>query len=165
MLQINEKKTQILSVSSASYDTKAVLCTNSQTNETVESENELKMLGFLFAEKPTVHAQIQNIIKKANKRFFVLLKYKRAGISKERLKDVFTSIIRSVLEYSSPAYHSQLTKHLTNLLEKVQKRSLRLIYGYEKDYASLLTESGLQSLERRREILFNKFARKTLKKS
>ena len=115
------------------------------------------MLGFLFSKKPTVHAQIQNIVRKANKRFFVFLKYKRSGISKERLKDAFTFGLRILVPSLS------FTTNKESLLEKVQKRSLRLIYGYEKDYDSLLTESGLENLEWRREVLVNKFRRKTLK--
>ena len=162
-LEINSKKTQILSVSSAYYDTKAELSTNEAQNEIVSADNELKMLGFIFSKDPTVASQIQNIVRKANKRYFILLKYKKYGINKDRLRDVYTSILRSVLEYSAPAYHSQLTKAQTNLLEKVQKRCLRLIYGYEKTYEDLLVEARLETLESRRTVLFNKFAAKTVK--
>ena len=61
------------------------------------------MLGFVFDNKPTVEAQINNLVRKANKRFFIILKHKKAGIPKERLKDIYSSVIRSVLEFSSVA--------------------------------------------------------------
>ena len=60
-------------------------------------------------------------------------------------------------------YHSQLNQHQKNQLEKVQKRSLRLIYGYDKSYEDLLRESGLKKLEDRRTLQFNRFAENTLK--
>ena len=88
------------------------------------------------------------------------MKYKRFGIKKERLKDVYTSIMRSILEYSVPAYNSQLTQFQKNLLEKIQKRALRLIYGFDKTYEAFLDESKLETLETRREKLFKKFAQK-----
>ena len=71
--------------------------------------------------------------------------------------------MRSVLEFSSNVYHSQLNRQISNLLEKMQKRVLRLIYGYEKSYIDLLQESQLESLEQRREKNLIKFAQKTLK--
>ena len=80
---------------------------------------------------------------------FCLDKIQKAGIPKERLKDAYVSIMRSVLEFSSNVYHSQLTKFLSNPLEKMQKRLLKLIYGYDKSYEELLAEAGLEKLEER----------------
>ena len=94
------------------------------------------------------------------------LRYKRVGIKKDKLRDVFTSIMRSVLEFSSVVYHSLLSKFQSNLLDKVQKKTLRMIYGYEKSYKELLElleESGLQSLADRRVEAVSKFAHKTIK--
>ena len=65
--------------------------------------------------------------------------------------------MRSCLEYSSPVYHPQLNQYQKNQLEKVQKRSLRLIYGYDKTYEELLRESGITSLEDRCTLQYNKF--------
>ena len=85
-----------------------------------------------------VPVRVKNLIHKANKRFFALLKYKRAGIRNHKLCDIFVLVMRSVLEYSSVVYHSQLSKYQTNLPERVQSRALRAIYSYEKDYTTLL---------------------------
>ena len=51
----------------------------------------------------------------------------------------------------------------SNELERIQKRCLRVIYGYEHDYKTLLEMSGLKTLEERRLINFTKFTNKTLK--
>ena len=160
-LKINDAKTQLLSVSSGNYTTEAFL--KMDTGEKITSDNELKMLGFSFSTKPNVGLQVENIIKKANKRFFVLLRYKRAGLPTSRLKDVYTSVMRSCLEYCSPVYHPQLAQYQIDLLEKIQKRCLRMIYGYDKEYQELLNISGLSSLEERRTSQFGKFANSTVK--
>ena len=46
------------------------------------------MLGFIFDRKPTVEAQVRNLIRRTNKRFFVILRHERAGVPTERLKDI-----------------------------------------------------------------------------
>ena len=52
-LKINDSKTQILSVSSAFYDTKAVIA-DRQDNK-IESEKSLKMLGYTFSDLSLIH--------------------------------------------------------------------------------------------------------------
>ena len=69
--------------------------------------------------------------------------------------------IRSVLEFSSVVYHSLIPKYLANLLEAIQKRTLKSIYGYELNYEELLQRSGLPRLGERRSGAFSKFAKKT----
>ena len=49
----------------------------------------------------------------------------------------------------------------SNEMEKIQKRCLKIIYGYEHDYETLLQLSGLEKLQERREKTFTKFAKKT----
>ena len=71
--------------------------------------------------------------------------------------------MRSVIEFSAIVYHSQLNKFQTELLEKVQKRTLRTIFGFEKTYEELLKEAGIETLEARRQSALLKFAQKSLK--
>ena len=68
-----------------------------------------------------------------------------------------------MLGISVPVYHPQLNQTQINQLERVQRRCLRLIYGYGKSYSELLQESGLSSLEERRILQFQKFAANSLK--
>ena len=107
-------------------------------------------------------AQLDYLIKKANKRTFLLLHYKRSGVPKERLKDVYCAMNRSILEYTSNIYHSLINIGQSNELELIQKRNLRIIYGYNHDYHTLLQISGLTSLKDRRIESFKKFAHKTV---
>ena len=160
-LKINDQKTQLLSVSSGYYTTKAVI-KDASLNE-IYSSPTLKMLGYTFSETPTVQAQLDYLMRKANKRLFLLLNFKRSGVPKDKLKDLYGTMNRYILEYTSNVYHPQLNKGQSNQLEKIQKRCLRIIYGYEHDYATLLNMSGLQTLEERRVNSFDKFTKNTAK--
>ena len=113
-------------------------------------------------KKPTVQLQIERLVQKANKRSFLLANYKKNGVSKEKLVMIYTATIRSVLEYSSNTYHPQLNRGQTNLLERVQKKCLKIIYEYTHKYPELLALSGLSKLETRRDKLFKKFTEKTV---
>ena len=64
-MKINASKTQVLTISSTSVPARAYLDTESGI---VPPNTSLKMLGFEFDERPTVHKQIDALIKKANKR-------------------------------------------------------------------------------------------------
>ena len=55
-----------------------------------------------------------------------------------------------------------LTKFQSNQLENIQKRCLRCMFGWDKSYADLLVESGLQTLSARREAAIRTFAEKAL---
>ena len=156
---INKQKTQVLSISSSQVDNIAYLTDDNNTR--ITSETELKMLGFYFSEKPTVHLQVEKLLRRANKRIYLLLTYKKNGVPKGKLKTIYTSNIRSVLEYTCNTYHSQLNRGQINLIERAQKRCLKIIYGYTKSYVELLNESGLETMEARRVRLFEKFTKKT----
>ena len=92
----------------------------------------------------------------------MLQNYQRNGVPTDKLLIVYISIIRSVLEYSSNTYHSQINQGQVNMLERVQKRCLRIMYGYNWPYTELLHMSGLDTLLVRRSNTFEKFTRKTL---
>ena len=121
------------------------------------------MLGFTFSSAPTIQAQLDYLMRKANRRFFLLLHYKRAGIGTERLRDIYCAMTRSILEYSSNVYHSQINVGQSNELEGIQKQSLKVIYGFDLNYEELLEKSGLPMLKERRAKAFERFAFKTAK--
>ena len=109
------------------------------------------------------HAQVHNLITRATKRVFVLRYYSKFMEGKDLIK-LYTSLVRSVIEYSSVTYHFLLTKTKESALENVQKWCLRCIFGYKKSYVSyreLLAESGLPTLKERRKVAVLKFAQKT----
>ena len=64
-------------------------------------------------------------------------------------------------EYACCVYGPMMTATDVSEMERLQKRILKIIYGYNTSYRTALTLSGLDSLESRRADLFRKFAIKT----
>ena len=51
---------------------------------------------------------------------------KRAGIGQHDLVPIHVSVIRSVLEYACPVWHTNLNKHLTESIEQCRKGRLNV---------------------------------------
>ena len=97
------------------------------------------------------------IIKKANRRLYALKTLKKCGVPTSDLITVYCSLIRSVIEYASAVF-ANLPKYLSNALEGVQKRALRIILP-NLHYDEALILSGLPSLEGRRAAACESFMR------
>ena len=158
-LKVHAKKTQLLAISSNRNRAKVWIQAGW---ESINSSGSLKLLGFMFSERPDVALQVENLISGATKWMFVLRSYSKFLPGKDPT-ELYSFLVRLVLKYSSLTYHSILTKQQENDLEKIKKLCLRCIFGYKKSYEELLSELGLSSLEARREIAVLKFATKTLK--
>ena len=92
---MNEKKTKLLTISNNRYKTDAWLET--PDGELVQSEEELKLLGFIFSDKPNCNKQIKYILKRASARFYVLRYYSKFTPGDE-LRTLYCALVRSVLE-------------------------------------------------------------------
>ena len=68
------------------------------------------------------------------------------------LTHFYCSTTRSVLEYACQVFHSSLPYYLSEELERIQKRALRIIFPYAS-YNSALKEAGIPSLYDRRASL------------
>ena len=93
----------------------------------------------------------------------MLLHYKRSGLSTEKLKEIYCAMTRSIIEYTSVVYHSHLNVGQSNEQEKIQKRYLRALYGYDLKYDESLSVSGLSTLKDWRIRAFEKCATNTTK--
>ena len=49
-----------------------------------------------------------------------------------------------ILEYSINAFHTILTAEQSGALKRLQRITLKLIFGFKSSYASCLKESGLE---------------------
>ena len=125
------------------------------------SSDQLKLLGFIFNSKPDVHSQVDNIISKAAGRSFVLRHLAKEATNKTKLKNVYCTVIRSILEYSAVTFGPMLAQYQKNRLESVQKKCLKAIYGFDLTYEELLEKAELETLEVRRKKAIMKFAEKT----
>jgi len=92
------------------------------------------------------------ILWKVTKRMYCINYLFRAGVPASDIVCVYTSIIRSVLEYACPVWHPGLTKKLSKDIECVQKRCLKLLFP-ALSYTESLTKFGLESLDDRRDMI------------
>ena len=68
------------------------------------------------------------IFSKAASRLHFLKQLKQAGAGTDNLLYFYNMIVRPVLEYASPVWHSSLTVAQSNSLESVQKRAMQIIF-------------------------------------
>ena len=50
---------------------------------------------------------------------------------------MYTACIRPVLEYACPVFHHSLPQYLSNEMERLQKRALRIIQLYAEAHLAL----------------------------
>ena len=94
--------------------------------------------------------------KKAAKRIYILYQLKRAGISQLDLVTVYVSVVRPVLEYACPTWHTNLPKYLSNSIKLIQTRALKSTFP-GKSYKHILNDIGLRTLREIREFLCMKY--------
>ena len=92
---------------------------------------------------------------KARKRLYFLTQLKRAKVGIDELVLFYSTCIRPILEYACPVFHNSLSSYLSNDLEMIQKRALRIIQPWIP-YIDTLSLTGLQHLSTRREKITNK---------
>ncbi|KAI8498114.1 hypothetical protein Bbelb_240590 [Branchiostoma belcheri] len=89
----------------------------------------MKILGIHLQANLKWNIHVDTIYHKASQRLYLLCKLKHFHLPIEDLVSVYISYIRPVMEYGAPVWHSGLSNSLSNKIEKVQRRALRIILG------------------------------------
>ena len=76
----------------------------------------------------------------------------------------YATVIRPVLEYACPVWHSGLTVAHRNRIEAIQKRVFRIIFD-ASDYLGFCIANGYATLHERRDLLSRRFFQGVLNKS
>ena len=84
---------------------------------------------------------VDNITAKASQRIYLLRQLKCAGTDRTSLIQFYCACIRSILEYACQAFHSSLPAYLSDQIERVQKRVLRILFP-EVSYSKALEGCG-----------------------
>ena len=124
-------------------------------NCTIERVKETKLLGVIIRDDLRWDSHISYFNKKASKRLYFLRCLKRAGLSKDELLSIYISLVRSICEYACPVWSTCLTKGLSDILESIQKRALRIILP-EMNYEEACEALDLPLLSTRRSELCKK---------
>lgn len=115
----------------------------------------VKLLGLNISNKLKWICHVSEITKKASSRPYFLRQLKLAKIAEKELVNFYTTCIRPITECAWPVFHNGLSKYLSNHLERIQKRALRIIFP-SANYAQALEVCSLLSLCDRRETLTTK---------
>ena len=133
-------------------------------NEIVEVIDSTRLLGTIITNDIKWDLNTANIVKKANARMELLRRVVSFGTPVEDLKTIYILFIRSILEQSSPVWHSSITEENKDDLERIQKSAVKIILQEKyKGYSQGLAQLGLEPLADRREQLCLSFAQKCLK--
>ena len=120
----------------------------------VETVSSFKLLGVWIPKDLSWNTHVDMVLKKANSRLYALCLLKKAGLQSSDIVQIYISFIRSGIEYASPVW-SSIPKSLSDLLESVQKRALKIAYP-ALSYEESLKTSSLQRLSIRRDIFCKK---------
>ena len=118
----------------------------------IEVVTHAKLLGVTISADLKWNTHITNLIKKVSSRLYFLRQLKRVRIPVDDLLLFYVTCIRPVTEYACRVFHTALTKYLSDDLERLQKRAMRIIFP-ELSYSEALDTSGLDSLLARREMI------------
>ena len=104
-----------------------------------------KILGLNISNDLKWNSHIDFMIKKAKKRLYGLSQLKRSDLGPRELVQFFRPCIRPITEYACPVFHDGLPVYLSNELECIQKRAMRIIFPL-CSYNEALVKSGLNKL-------------------
>ena len=127
----------------------------------IERVSQTKLLGVIISSDLKWDAHIAHINAKASKRLFYIRQLKYAGLTVKDLVRVYKALVRPVCEYACPVWSTCLPKCLSDILESIQSRALKIILPHEP-YEVALDLLNLQTLLDRREqmcsSLFNEIS-------
>ena len=99
---------------------------------------------------------IEYITSKASNRLDIFRVLKRNAVTITELSSVYKALVRSVLEYCAPVWHTPIPAFMSDEVEKVQKRAFPIFYsGNHYDEALVLSECS--SLSESRSFLCKTF--------
>ena len=122
----------------------------------VERVQSFKILGIYVSSDLKWSHHIDMICLRVASRIHFLKQLKRAGATIQDLMCFYMTVIRPVMEYACPVWHTSLTMAQSNALESQQRRALKIICG-ARDYMTIAIDAGVCSLSVRRADLTHKF--------
>ena len=160
-MRVNDSKTKLMCISAAnSFEVKARL--KDRHGSPIESVDSFKVLGVTLQCNGKFDQHVNNIAKKMRSRTWALRVLRKKGMTERDLVTVYKSMIRPLVEYAIPAWHSSITQVQADKLEAQQTLALKNIFGVGMSARRLRNKAGLPLLEKRRTEICLKFAQKCL---
>ena len=124
-----------------------------------------KLLGINVSNSLTWQEHVNSMVAKGSKALYMLYVMRRFNPPQEHLLKVYLTYIRPLLEYCAPVIHAGLTAKQAQQIERVQKRALHIIAGYDLTYQDLLQQFGIDNLADRRQQMCLRLGKQILKNS
>jgi hypothetical protein len=140
-MSVNGRKTKEMLIGLIRKDPPSPLVLNGAVIDRVKT---FKLLGVHISDDLKWSHHIDAICSKAASRLHFLKLLARSGASQEDLVCFYTSVVRPILEYACPVWHSSLTVAQTDALESIQKRAMRLMC--QSDYKIACIIVGIDDL-------------------
>ena len=133
--QLNEKKCKEMRISFAKTpaDFNPIII----NGKAIEQVSCVKLLGLNITSDLKWNHHISEISRKVSKRLYFLKQLKRAGVATKDLVIFYTTCIRPIMEYACPVYHNSLPNYLSDELESLQKRAMRIIFPFVSYFEAL----------------------------
>ena len=128
-------------------------------NYPVEHVNSAKLLGVMLSSDLKWNEHVAYIVKKFSRRLYMLRLLKRANADKKTLITVYRTCIRPILEYCNQIWHFNIPEYLSNDIERIQRRALKIIHP-SLSYNEALVVRNMSTLHLRREQLCRTFFQK-----
>ena len=126
LMTINAEKTKEMMIS---FSNKPVAPPPVTINNTaIERTETFELLGVVLSNKLDWSDHCEYLHTKGSQRLYLVVLLRRAGVPDHDILRIYTSMIRSVLEYAAPVWHTSLSQEQSERLESVQKRALRVVY-------------------------------------
>ena len=124
---------------------------------TVEQVPSFKLLGLFIPEDLTWNIHRDYVLKKSNKRLYILRQLFKCGLDKSEIVNKYCTLIRPIIEYASVVF-SNLPTYLSKPIENIQKQALKIIWP-DVTYTEALHNTRLISLSERRSDACVKFVK------
>ncbi len=126
----------------------------------IEVVDSFQVLGMTIQSNLKWDQHVEKICKKASKRLYFLSQLKRAKVPTKDLVNFYITCIRPVLTYACEVFNFSLQDNLKSLLERIQKRAMRIIHGFDTPYDVALELSSLERLSDYRDNFCDEFLSK-----
>ncbi len=150
-LPINESKCSVLDIiTKKSISTSPVV---GPCGTVVPQVSSVRVLGVIFQDNLKWNSHVESVVRKANKRFYLIRNLKRAACDSPLILLAYNSVIRPLFLYAYPSF-CNFSVYLQNRFQKFEKRVFR-IAGATNDL------SVIEAAEKYCQNLFAKVSRNT----
>ena len=94
----------------------------------IERVTQAKVLGVTTSSDLSWNAHVDEIVAKARKIVYMVYQLKRSGINQINSVRIYVSVIRPVVEYAFPVWHTNMPKYLSDSIEIIQNGVSKLYF-------------------------------------